>query len=72
VPSERSKRGDLGTASINGRKIGSFEFNKKEKAAFELLKTSFIRALMLIHFKSDRQIKMETDISDFAIAGMLL
>jgi hypothetical protein len=58
--------------SINGRKAGSFEFNKKKRAAFELLKVFFIRALILIHFKPDRQIRVETDILDFAIIGMLL
>jgi hypothetical protein len=45
--------------SVNGRKADSFEFNKKEKAAFELLKIFFIRAFMLIHFKSDKQIRIE-------------
>jgi hypothetical protein len=51
--------------SINGRKAGPFEFNKKERIAVELLKASFIRALILIHFKPDRQIRIETDILDF-------
>jgi hypothetical protein len=40
--------------NVNGRKADPFEFNKKEKAAFELLKVFFIRAPILIHFKSDR------------------
>jgi hypothetical protein len=57
--------------SINGRKTGSFEFIEKEKTAFELLKISFIRALILIHFKPDRPIKIETNILNFAIIGML-
>jgi hypothetical protein len=57
--------------SINGRKADPFEFNEKERAAFELLKVFFIRASMLIHFKSDRQIRIETDILDFVIAGIL-
>jgi hypothetical protein len=58
-------------SSVNGRKAGSFEFIKKERVAFELLKVSFIRVPILIHFKSDRPIKVETDILDFVIAGML-
>jgi hypothetical protein len=57
--------------SVNGRKADPFEFNKKEKATFELLKVSFIRAFMLIHFKFDKQIRVETNISDFVITGML-
>jgi hypothetical protein len=57
--------------NVNGRKINSFEFIDKEKAAFELLSASFIRAPMLIHFKFDRPIRVETNISDFAIIGML-
>jgi hypothetical protein len=57
--------------NINGKKVDPFEFNEKERAAFELLKVSFIRASMLIHFKSDRQIRVETDISNFAIIRML-
>jgi hypothetical protein len=57
--------------SVNGRKADSFEFNEKEKAAFELLRASFIRAPILIHFKPNKQIRVETDISDFAIIGIL-
>jgi hypothetical protein len=59
-------------SSVNGRKTDSFEFNEKERAAFELLRASFIRAFILIYFKLDRQIKVETDISDFAIIEILL
>jgi hypothetical protein len=57
--------------SINGRKAGPFEFTEKEKATFELLKASFIRAPILIHFKFDKPIKVETNILDFIIIGML-
>jgi hypothetical protein len=57
--------------SVNGRKADPFEFSEKEKAAFELLRAFFIHALMLIHFKPDKQIRIKTDISDFAIIGML-
>jgi hypothetical protein len=58
--------------SINDKKADPFEFNEKERVVFELLKIFFIRAPILIHFKPDRQIRIETNISDFAIAGMLL
>jgi hypothetical protein len=57
--------------SVNGRKVGSFEFTEKERAAFELLKVFFIRAFMLIHFKFDRSIRIETNILNFIIARML-
>jgi hypothetical protein len=57
--------------SVNGRKAGFFEFIEKERIAFELLRAFFIRALILIYFKPDRPIRIETDILDFAIAGML-
>jgi hypothetical protein len=59
-------------SSVNGRKAGPFEFIKKKKTAFELLKVSFTRAPILIHFKSNKSIKIEIDISDFAITGILL
>jgi hypothetical protein len=58
--------------SINGRKAGPFEFTEKERAAFELLKAFFIRAFMLIHFKSDKSIRVKTDILNFIIIEILL
>jgi hypothetical protein len=57
--------------SINGRKVGPFEFTEKEKTAFELLRVSFIRAPMLIHFKPDKPIRIETNILNFAIIEIL-
>jgi hypothetical protein len=57
--------------SVNGRKADSFEFNKKEKAAFELLKIFFTRAPILIYFKPDKQIRVEMNILNFIIAGIL-
>jgi hypothetical protein len=57
--------------SVNGRKVGLFEFIKKEKAAFELLKVFFTRASILIHFKPDRPIRVETNISNFTITEIL-
>jgi hypothetical protein len=56
--------------NINDRNIGSLEFTKKEKAALELLKIFFIRTFMLIHFRSDKLIKIEINILNFAIIGM--
>jgi hypothetical protein len=57
--------------SINDRKVGSFEFIEKEKTMFELLKIFFIRASILIYFKFDKSIKIETNILNFAITGIL-
>jgi hypothetical protein len=58
--------------NINGRKIDPFEFKKIVKAAFKLLKIFFTRASILIYFNSNRPIKIKTDISKFAITGILL
>jgi hypothetical protein len=58
--------------SINGRKIDPFKFKKVVRAAFKLLKISFTRAPILIHFNPSRPIKIETNTSKFAIAGILL
>jgi hypothetical protein len=58
--------------SINGRKINPFKFKEVAKAAFELLRVSFTRAPILIHFNSSRPIKIEIDTLEFAIAGILL
>jgi hypothetical protein len=58
-------------SSINGGKAGPFEFIEKERAAFELLKACFTRAPMLTHFRPDKLIKVETDISDLAIIKIL-
>jgi hypothetical protein len=58
--------------NINGRKTDPFEFIEKERIAFELLKIFFIRALILIHFKLDKPIKIETNILNFIIIGILL
>jgi hypothetical protein len=57
--------------NINDRKTDFFEFTEKERAAFELLRVFFIRAPILIHFKPDRPIRIEINILNFAIAGVL-
>jgi hypothetical protein len=57
--------------SVNGRKADFFEFTEKERIVFELLRVFFTRALMLIHFKFDKSIKIKTNISDFIIIGIL-
>jgi hypothetical protein len=57
--------------SVNGRKTDPFEFIKKEKTTFELLKVFFTRASILIHFKFDKSIKIKTNILNFTIIGVL-
>jgi hypothetical protein len=57
--------------NVKGSKVGPFKFNKKKRAAFELLRIFFTRALILIHFKPNRQIRVETNILNFAIIGIL-
>jgi hypothetical protein len=57
--------------NVNGRKIDPFKFKEVVRAAFKLLKPFFTRAPMLIHFNPNRPIKIETDILEFAITGIL-
>jgi hypothetical protein len=47
--------------NINGRKIDPFEFKEVVRIAFKLLKISFTRALILIHFNSNKSIKIFQD-----------
>jgi hypothetical protein len=58
--------------NVNGRKIDPFEFKEVAKVAFELLRAFFIRVFMLIHFNSNKPIKIEINILEFAIVGILL
>jgi hypothetical protein len=58
--------------NVNGRKIDFFEFVKIARAAFKLLKIFFTRAPILIHFNSNRPIRIEINISEFAITEILL
>jgi hypothetical protein len=58
--------------NVNGRKINSFKFKEMVRAAFKLLRIFFIRALILIYFNSNKPIRIEIDILEFAITGILL
>jgi hypothetical protein len=58
--------------NVNGRKIDFFEFKEIARIVFKLLKAFFTRALILIHFDPNRPIKIEINISEFAIIGILL
>jgi hypothetical protein len=57
--------------NVNGRKIDLFKFKEVVRAAFKLLKAFFIRASILIYFNPNKPIKIEIDISEFAIARIL-
>lgn len=53
------------------RKDVKFDWTAKEEDSFQTLKVAFTTAPILCHFKPDRPIVIETDASDFAIAGVL-
>ena len=57
--------------SQSGRKTGPFEFGADAKLAFERLKATFTQAPLLRHFNPEKPIRLETDASGFAIAGIL-
>jgi len=48
----------------------SFVFNKNAVAAFKKLITVFTRAFMLVHFDFKNYIRVETDVSEFAIVAI--
>jgi len=49
----------------------SFVFNKNAVAVFKKLITAFTRVFMLVHFDLKNHIRVETDVSEFAIAAIL-
>jgi hypothetical protein len=51
--------------------MDSFKFKEIVRAAFKLLKIFFTRVLILIHFNPNRPIRIEINILNFAIAGVL-
>ena len=53
------------------RKNVPWDFSDACRKAFNDLKTAFTRAPVLHHWVPDRQITVETDASDYAIAGIL-
>jgi hypothetical protein len=58
--------------NVNGRKINPFKFKEVARAAFKLLKIFFTRAPILIHFNPNKSIRIKFNISEFAIAEILL
>ena len=49
----------------------SFMFDDKEKGAFNTLKAAFMKAPVLQYPDQDREFRLETDASEFAIGGVL-
>ena len=48
-----------------------FNFDDKEKALFEALKAAFTTAPVLQYPDQDREFRLETDTSEFAIGGVI-
>ena len=48
-----------------------FYWSDKAKTAFEALKTAFIVELVFTSFTPDKEIRIETDSSDYAIGAVL-
>lgn len=57
--------------SKNGKKPGRVDLSEKEEAAFRHLIDAFQSAPLLRHFDPERSIRLETDASAFAMAGIL-
>ena len=53
------------------RKDTKFLWSEKTQSAFDTLKTAFTSAPILTHFNPERPIILETDASDYALAGIL-
>ena len=53
------------------RKSVPWHFSEEARKAFNTLKQAFTTAPVLRHWEPDRQITVETDASDYAIAGIL-
>ena len=62
---------DLLKGSKDGKRFGPFEWPEKAAHAFRMLRESFTRSTLLIHFNFDRKIRLETDASNFALAAIL-
>lgn len=62
---------ELLKGSQNGKKAGPFEWSDDAEHAFRNLREAFTRAPIMRHFDLERPIKVETDASGFAIAGIL-
>ena len=62
---------DLLKGSVNGRKYGPLEWSEGEEQAFRQLKAAFITAPVLQHYDPALRLRVETDASSYALAGIL-
>jgi len=53
------------------RKYQKWEWTEKQKEAFRALKEKFTKELVLAVPDLDKKIRMEVDVSDYAIGGVL-
>ena len=53
------------------KKSAEFQWNLEAQAAFEKVKRCFSHAPLLRHFDQEQEIRIETDASTFAIAGIM-
>ena len=56
---------------MNGKKAGPYIMTGEAREAFKRLKNAFSSAPVLRHFDPNKPIRVETDASGFAIAGIL-
>ena len=57
--------------SKDGKKTGPYDMTPEARMAFRKLKAAFATAPVLQHFDPAKPIRLETDASGFAIAGIL-
>ena len=57
--------------SKEGKKTGPLEWSESAEQAFQSLREVFSSAPLLRHFNPSRKLRLETDASEFAIAGIL-
>ena len=62
---------DMLKGSKNGKKKGLFVMTDEVKKAFEDLKEAFTKAPVTQHHDPDKPLRLETDSSGYAIAGIL-
>jgi hypothetical protein len=63
---------DLLKGMEKGRKSGPFVWTDEAAESFKTLKKAFTTTPILVHFDPSKKIRIETDISKFAIAGTIL
>src|SRR5450755_1713069 len=62
---------DMLIGMMKGKKIGEFHWLKKADNVFEMLKDFFTIALILRMFNPSLRIRMETDVSGFALGAVI-